>query len=908
MSEKNSGRPLPLLQGQAIWSFAQINHLELSTYLLFDQMYKNYTSHKEGQDEEGDSFQVALIQKIREKEQLLQNLNEKLTDNKTEETKNKDSSTEEEIIDQLNQIQALLKKHTVAASEEACKLKSQVQIYLMSIEKDIEYHTIQQKLKEDDAEKESRANASCSDLDQKITPRPRIKFSYRRSARLQETIEATKSVKSQIQITKRQEKELDKLNKECEELQSHLEKAQEEANSLRQSLQIAEDQIGILKQENDELRKILEEVQIAHASAQQSFEEVNKELAQYRNVESEIQIQTEAHIYNDEENNNEKLFQLSSSDNTDEEVEKEHSHITELPKQDVKDIMTQINNINQQGMVEKETKDQYLHGYKLLKNDFLRFGRKSWNTKTVEAYLKLLVRKKKMVSESNIHEECSEQGLELISQLFRLSQGLRVLGRILESFHEKIKTEIETLKSKKSQFLPIETINTEFENMIKTEYADISGMTQELTDKLKDYITINPNKLMKQLNDQIKQSITILTNNPFREKTHPSKITEAKLEHQSDATDQLKPNKQNLRKLVIIPKDSSQMTEISKQIREEIMKPEIRSKIRTVKKTLNNNIELHTLDTELNTLKQILEEGKIQEHAKIIETTQKQMKILLLRVPNDVMDTELQLELERNQFFKNSKPEIIKSFPVKEHFNNWVISSTASSCRPLLQRGKIKIFTDQIRVVRHITVLRCSNCQALEDHITADCKYTSECATCAQEHSTINCTNTEENCINCIRRGLNDTSHKASSTGCPIFRDQKSSKLNSYYGYRPIPQNTSSNLVMENKQNKIEDSQKGATYSSKYPQKPQFSNERRYTRNDIQEEGTDNEEERYDKRRREYRNSNYVNNERNSRKEHEILSRHGETRTISIRTIENSNRKNNNYSRQAREAKPPYRR
>lgn len=67
-----------------------------------------------------------------------------------------------------------------------------------------------------------------------------------------------------------------------------------------------------------------------------------------------------------------------------------------------------------------------------------------------------------MLMKSNLPEDCSEQGMDLISQLFRLNQGLKVLGEIVEKFHEKIKIEIESLKTKRSQFLPLQTLHQEF--------------------------------------------------------------------------------------------------------------------------------------------------------------------------------------------------------------------------------------------------------------------------------------------------------------------------------------------------------------------------------------------------------------------------------------------------------------
>lgn len=302
------------------------------------------------------------------------------------------------------------------------------------------YNTIQLKLIEEETEIDLRANSSFSDLDLEITPRPSIsKFTYRRSARQKETSETTRKTKSQSQTTKRQGKEVEKLNKECEDLQSQLNKANEEIDQLSQSLKTVEKQIKSLKQENEELQHALTESKNAQEAAKQSFEEINLELAQLRNEESSIQTTI---IEDDEDvecNNNDESSPSSNFNNTDEESETKDTSHTELSRENLKEIFENLKDLNRQTSLEKESKNQYQRGYKMLKNDFLRYGRKTWNTKTVESYLKLLTNKKDTRTDACTAQTCSDQGLDLLSELFQMTQGLRVSGKILEKYYVKIK-------------------------------------------------------------------------------------------------------------------------------------------------------------------------------------------------------------------------------------------------------------------------------------------------------------------------------------------------------------------------------------------------------------------------------------------------------------------------------------
>lgn len=406
---------------------------------------------------------------------------------------------------------------------------------------------------------------------------------------------------------------------------------------------------------------------------------------------------------------------------------------------------------------------------------------------------------------------------------------------------------------------------------------------------------------MTQLDDHIKQVII----KPYLQaqaQNQASEMKELMSEEQGEKMNQQRPTKQTIRKLVLIPNEAEQFEDVSKQLRENLKNPEIRGKIKTIKKTLNNNIEIRTLDTEVETLKELLEMGKIQEQAQIIQPMNKQMKLLLLRVPSDILERDLQMELERTPFFQKNKPEIIKSFPLTDTQNNWIIKSTANTCRSLLQKGKIKIYTEQIRVVRHLQILRCANCQALEDHTSLKCNYTNECATCAGEHLTNTCTSTNENCINCIREGLKDTSHKASSIQCPIFKRYKSSKLNNYYGPQSrVKQTIENKMVQQNRESEQRRGQKHRNEQIERIERPGHSRSQTEERREFQSRQNDYRRETEQRFERKEENIRYHQNE--------VRDRNGDIRTIKMRIFENSNRAQYQYPKHTREARlPPYRR
>lgn len=91
-----------------------------------------------------------------------------------------------------------------------------------------------------------------------------------------------------------------------------------------------------------------------------------------------------------------------------------------------------------------------------------------------------------------------------------------------------------------------------------------------------------------------------------------------------------------------------------------------------------------------------------------------------------------------------------------------------------IYHGKKIRFSPYIQKVK-----RCNNCQRF-GHIEAQCRGGAKaevCTSCASKEHTKNCTSTQYNCINCLRRKIPFPNHKASSNICPIFIENRRVKI-----------------------------------------------------------------------------------------------------------------------------------
>lgn len=81
------------------------------------------------------------------------------------------------------------------------------------------------------------------------------------------------------------------------------------------------------------------------------------------------------------------------------------------------------------------------------------------------------------------------------------------------------------------------------------------------------------------------------------------------------------------------------------------------------------------------------------------------------------------------------------------------------------------VLPDQIAREEFISLLTCFNCYQYEDHTTFNCpnkevKYCSECG--GSGHKYYECTEIEQNCLNCIRNNERRTNHRTLAMSCPL--------------------------------------------------------------------------------------------------------------------------------------------
>lgn len=98
-----------------------------------------------------------------------------------------------------------------------------------------------------------------------------------------------------------------------------------------------------------------------------------------------------------------------------------------------------------------------------------------------------------------------------------------------------------------------------------------------------------------------------------------------------------------------------------------------------------------------------------------------------------------------------------------------------------------------MRIEYFVRTIRCTNCQALNDHTAQNCRWRTECANCAKPHHTLDCTESRIRCINCVRENYQLKDHKASDPQCLFYQDMKREKLQEYYKGRSKSQDLITN-------------------------------------------------------------------------------------------------------------------
>jgi hypothetical protein len=115
----------------------------------------------------------------------------------------------------------------------------------------------------------------------------------------------------------------------------------------------------------------------------------------------------------------------------------------------------------------------------------------------------------------------------------------------------------------------------------------------------------------------------------------------------------------------------------------------------------------------------------------------------------------------------------------RESHEHWVVRMNARPERELHQRGSLQLGFRRLNVRSFVVARRCYNCQALGDHMAAQCRHDTVCVRCGGNHVETDCPRKMTRCINCTehnkRNTINgkiekstkrQTDHAANATDC----------------------------------------------------------------------------------------------------------------------------------------------
>lgn len=561
------------------------------------------------------------------------------------------------------------------------------------------------------------------------------------------------------------------------------------------------------------------------------------------------------------------------------------------------DVSTQTEDLedtlyNQEQTEEEESENEtspqleLTHGHKQLERDFIRHGRKAWNDKEVKDFLRTYrntQNQQTLAKNQNQKQQLNTDKLitEITVTIKSIYHGLQDLKEELTEHNNKINMELDTLKSTKTKHVSFQNTHESYISKAKTQYRNLQSYCEDQIEKLQStYYEIQENKF-DYLENKLIESIKLQLNQQTEKLQEflASDQMKGKVSKKSQNIQNTQPKNQ-IKKLIVIPNDNNtNVNNIYNILRKE---PKEFQELRNIRQTKNNNIELKTSEKEIEELTEVLKNNL--ENVNILKPEERKMKIILLRVDKDITIDELKQELEKRKYFDSFN--ILKSIQVHNtNFNNWVIESSAADCRRLVKREKIKLFYEIKRVEFHIKVSRCTNCQDLNDHVRSQCEYRTRCAKCADKHHTEECKESKFNCINCMRQNRRDTGHPAYSSICPIYQRVKQRRLEEYY---------------YSKQQSKEKIYKGTEDFTQYEQDyPEIN--KRSIKYDGQEVPSKRQSYKRSERNTDNHKKSYQDEDKNNLEE---------TRTVTIRTFANSNRKNTNYKypKYSREAPPPFRR
>ena len=107
--------------------------------------------------------------------------------------------------------------------------------------------------------------------------------------------------------------------------------------------------------------------------------------------------------------------------------------------------------------------------------------------------------------------------------------------------------------------------------------------------------------------------------------------------------------------------------------------------------------------------------------------------------------------------------------------HNWLLNVDFATKEYLLNKRRLCIDFERVRVEEYIPIIRCYHGQEF-GHLRNKCENQIVCPRCAGNHHEKDCKTTELKCRNCYFEGTDrDASHRADSLECEAFKNYLSS-------------------------------------------------------------------------------------------------------------------------------------
>lgn len=240
--------------------------------------------------------------------------------------------------------------------------------------------------------------------------------------------------------------------------------------------------------------------------------------------------------------------------------------------------------------------------------------------------------------------------------------------------------------------------------------------------------------------------------------------------------------------IVIGPQEKNQGKFVnSEAIREALFKnvnpAQLNINVKRVHLTKTKTIMLETDSSEETAIAALKVTAGLQKAGLEIKNRPRMKPRLIIHdIPVDLEKEEI-VELLHKQNAPNSDVENFKAVylypPGRKSFRSCVIEVTPEIRNQLIVKKKIHINWSSCRFADHVSLVQCFKC-AKFDHVADKCNAAARCGTCAEEHTTKDCSETSKSCCpNCTDAGLEETEHSAfDKIKCTILRTKIERKTN----------------------------------------------------------------------------------------------------------------------------------